>query len=119
MQFLYCISHASFYCLSDKTQALYWIRLAAKYHCSYVAAYCIEAHEKTIGNLIQQYLSFCIKSALVGNISISNITSTSHSFKVIIYLILMPFFLVKKITFIKFCIDVVYICQNSYKMCEN
>ena len=84
------ISDEQFYCLSDKTQAIYWIRLTAIYHSSVVATYCLEAHGKAlynaIGNLTQPYLSFCINSAGVGNISISNQTSTVESFRVIIYL---------------------------------
>ena len=84
------ISEEPFYCLSDETQAIYWIRLTAIYHSSEVAVYCLEAHEKAlynaIGNLTQPQLSLCINIAGVGNIYISNITSTSHSFDVIIYL---------------------------------
>ena len=37
IHFLYCTSQESFYCVSDLTQALYWIRLTAKYHSSVVA----------------------------------------------------------------------------------
>lgn len=84
------ISDEPFYCLSDETQAIYWIRLTAIYHSSVVAGFCLEAHEKAlynaIGNLTQPYLSFCINSARVGNIYISNQTSTVVSFRVIIYL---------------------------------
>jgi hypothetical protein len=69
---------------------MYWIRLTATYHTSRVAAYCLEAHEKalkdTIGNLIQPHLSNCVKYALGGNISISNMTSTTSSFEVITHL---------------------------------
>jgi hypothetical protein len=57
MQFVYCISYESFYCVSDKIQALYWIQLTAKYNSSHEASYCLEAHEKAlndaIGNLTQ------------------------------------------------------------------
>ena len=91
IQFLYCISQESFYCVSDKTQALYWILLTAKYRSSDVAAYCLEAHKKalndTIGNLSSPSLSYCMNTAGVGNIYISNITSTSHSFDVIIHFV--------------------------------
>ena len=84
------ISDEPFYCLSDKRQAIYWIRLTAKYHSSVIAFYCLEAHENAlydvIGNLTQPYLSFCINYAGVGNIYISNITSTASTFTVIIYL---------------------------------
>ena len=84
------ISDEQFYCLSDKTQAIYWIRLTAIYHSTEVAVNCLEAHEKAlynaIGNLTQRQLSVCINYAAVGNISISNQTSTVVSFRVIIYL---------------------------------
>ena len=84
------ISDEPFYCLSDETQAIYWIQLTAIYHSSVVAAYCLETHEKAlynaIGNLTQPYLSYCLSTFGVGNIYISNITSTYSSFRVIIYL---------------------------------
>ena len=84
------ISDEPFSCLSDKTQAIYWIRLTAKYHSSYVAFVCLEAHERalndTIGNLAQPHLSACMDYAGVGNISINNIMSTTSSFEVTIYI---------------------------------
>jgi hypothetical protein len=65
--------------------------MTAKYHTSVVASYCLEAHGKalndTIGNLASPYLSSCMNTAEVGNISISNITSTSQSFEVIIHFV--------------------------------
>ena len=65
--------------------------MTAKYQSSHLASYCLEAHEKvlndTIGNLTQPQLSDCINISGVGNISISNIMSTTISFRVIICLL--------------------------------
>jgi hypothetical protein len=65
--------------------------LTTKYHSS--EEFCLEAHEKAlndaIGNLTQPPLSFCINTAEVGNIYISNITSTSQSFEVIIHFVFL------------------------------
>jgi hypothetical protein len=86
----YTASPTNHFIVSDKAQAMYWIRLTATYHSSHVAGYyCLEAHDKalndTIGNFTQPYLNDCINNAGGGNISISNITSISRSFDVSIH----------------------------------
>lgn len=85
----YTASPTNHFIVSDKTQAMYWIRLTATYHSSHVAGYCcLEAHDKalndTIGNFTQPYLNYCINNAGGGNISIMSI---SQSVDVIIYLL--------------------------------
>jgi hypothetical protein len=84
------ISDEPFYCLSDETQAIYWIQLTAIYHSSVVAAYCLETHEKAlynaIGNLTQPQLSSCMHTTGVRNISIRNIMLISRSVDEILYL---------------------------------
>jgi hypothetical protein len=74
--------------------ALYLIRLIAQYKSQpELATYCLEAHKKalndTIGNFTSPYLSYCMNTAGVGNISISNITSNSRSFDVIIHFVFL------------------------------
>jgi hypothetical protein len=70
------------------------IRLTAQYKSwPELATYCLEAHRKalndTIGNLASPLLSYCMNNAGVGNISISNITSNSQSFDVIIHFVFL------------------------------
>lgn len=84
------MSYESFYCLSDKMQPLYRMRLTVRYEFTELANTCVKAHEKTlgdkIGNLTQPFFGFCMEYAGVGNIYISNMTSTTSSFTVSIHL---------------------------------
>jgi hypothetical protein len=44
----YTASPTNHFIVSDKTQAMYWIRLIATYHFFRVAGCCLEAHDKAL-----------------------------------------------------------------------